>query len=170
MYRPAEAFQDSPPDGCWRLLKFAFGILVSDCMRGPAQRLKSMEEPQCSVLQLSSTFTLTTSPHTDTQIHLCLWLIYRVWKSLFRWTWGNTEQRDKAEYCKKWRLQQGVEGCFQWKGEHKLIIKLDGQHIDHKKTPTYLVASLDRSLTYCYHLKKTAATISMWNSLLSKDT
>ncbi len=50
----------------------------------------------------------------------------------------------------------------------ELNIFLKGQRIKHDPNPTYLGVTLDRSLTYHDHLKKTAAKISSRNNLLSK--
>jgi len=51
---------------------------------------------------------------------------------------------------------------------HELDIRLNGQRIRHDPTPTYLGVTLDRSLTYHEHLKRTAAKVNTRNNLLKK--
>jgi len=80
-----------------------------------------------------------------------------------------------AEYLTKWRLQPSanktVSSVFHLlnaKADHELNIFLQGQRIKHDLNPVYLGVTLDRSLTYHQHLKKTAAKVGTRNNLLSK--
>ncbi len=52
------------------------------------------------------------------------------------------------------------------KAKRELNIFLKGQWIEHDPNPTYLSVTMDRSLTYHNHLKKTAAKVSSRNNLL----
>lgn len=87
----------------------------------------------------------------------------------------NKDMEMMAEYLTKWRLQPSanktVSSVFHLhnaKADHELNILLQGQHIKHDPHPVYLGVTLDRSLTYHEHLKKTAAKITTRNNLLSK--
>ncbi len=54
------------------------------------------------------------------------------------------------------------------RAKRELNIFIKGQRIKHDPKPTYLGITLDCSLTYHDHLKKTAAKISSQNNLLCK--
>ena len=80
-----------------------------------------------------------------------------------------------AEYCRKWRLQPSitktVASVFHLhnvSAHQELNIVLNGQRLRHDPHPVYLGVTLDRTLTFHDHLKKTAAKVSSRNNLLSK--
>ncbi len=80
-----------------------------------------------------------------------------------------------VDFLSRWRLQPSatkkVSSIFHLhnaQAKRKLNIFLKGQWIKHDPNPTYLGVTLDRSLTYHDHLKKTAAKVSSRNNLLSK--
>ncbi len=80
-----------------------------------------------------------------------------------------------VDFLSRWRLQHSatktVSSIFHLhnaQAKRELNIFLKGQRIEHDPNPTYLGVTLDRSLTYHDHLKKTAAKVSSRNNLLSK--
>ena len=87
----------------------------------------------------------------------------------------NEDMETVAEFLTRWRLQPSatktVTSVFHLhnaKAKQELNIYLKGQRIKHDPNPVYLGVTLDRSLTYHEHLKKTAAKVSTRNNLLSK--
>jgi hypothetical protein len=87
----------------------------------------------------------------------------------------NSDMGEMATYCRKWRLQPSVSKTVSCvfhlhnaNAKRELDILLNGQRIRHDATPTYLGVTLDRSLSYHKHLKKTAAKVSTRNNLLKK--
>ena len=50
----------------------------------------------------------------------------------------------------------------------ELSVDLDGQRLRHECHPTYLGATLDRTLSYREHLTKTAGKLKNRNNLLMK--
>ncbi len=80
-----------------------------------------------------------------------------------------------VDFLSRWRLQPSatktVSSIFHLhnaQAKRELNIFLKGQRIEHDPNPMYLSVTLDRSLTYHDHLKKTAAKVSSRNNLLSK--
>ena len=78
-------------------------------------------------------------------------------------------------YFKLWRLQPSVTktvSCafhlYNAQANRELRINLNGQRIRHEPHPVYLGVTLDRSLSYHEHMKKTAAKVGTRNNLLSK--
>ncbi len=80
-----------------------------------------------------------------------------------------------VDFLSRWRLipsaTKTVSSIFHLhnaQAKRELNIFLKGQRIEHDPNPTYLGVTLDRSLTYHDHLKKTAAKVSSRNNLLRK--
>ncbi|KAL0193893.1 hypothetical protein M9458_012189, partial [Cirrhinus mrigala] len=80
-----------------------------------------------------------------------------------------------VDFLSRWQLQPSATKsvssiCHLLNAQAKweLNIYLKGQSIKHDPNPTYLGVTLDRSLSYHDHLKKTAAKVSSQNNLLSK--
>jgi hypothetical protein len=87
----------------------------------------------------------------------------------------NKDMELMAEYLNKWRLQPSatktISSVFHLhnaKANQELNVYLKGQRIKPDPNPVYLGVTLDRSLTYHEHLKKTAAKVSTRNNLLCK--
>jgi hypothetical protein len=87
----------------------------------------------------------------------------------------NEDMEAMTEFLTRWRLQPSetktVSSVFHLnnaKAKQKLNMYLRGHRLKHDPTPVYLGVTLDRSLTYHDHLKKTAAKVSTRNNLLSK--
>ncbi len=80
-----------------------------------------------------------------------------------------------VNFLSRWRLQPSatktVSSIFRLhnaQAKRELSIFLKGQRIKHDPNTSYLGVTLDRSLTYHDHLKKTAVKVSSQNNLLSK--
>jgi hypothetical protein len=87
----------------------------------------------------------------------------------------NKDMEDVTDFFEKWCLQPSatktVSSVFHLNNANanrELCILLSGQQIKHDPTPTYLGVTLDRSLTFYNHQKKTAAKLSTRNNLLRK--
>ncbi len=68
-------------------------------------------------------------------------------------------------------MDMDISGIFHLhnaQAKRELNIFLKGHRIEHDLNPTYLGVTMDRSLTYHDHMKKTAAKVSSRNNLLSK--
>ncbi|KAL0160970.1 hypothetical protein M9458_044695, partial [Cirrhinus mrigala] len=80
-----------------------------------------------------------------------------------------------VDFLSRWRLQPSetrylVSSTSSMQDKRELNIYLKGQRIKHDPNPMSLGITLDRSLTYYDHLKKTAAKVSYRHNLLSKWT
>ena len=78
-----------------------------------------------------------------------------------------------SEFCKRWRLQPSVaktvSSTFQLHNariNQELDIILNGKRLKHDNRPTYLGGTLDWTLTYKPHLRKTAAKTRTGNNLV----
>lgn len=87
----------------------------------------------------------------------------------------NSDMSKIDEYCRKWRLQPSVtktvSSVFHLHNagaSKELNIVLNGQRLKHDPHPVYLGVTMDRTLTFHNHLKKTAAKVTSRNNLLSK--
>ena len=75
----------------------------------------------------------------------------------------------------RWRLQPSssktvccVFHLHNARANQKLYLLLSGQQIRHEPNPVYLGVTMDRSLTFRSHLKKSAVKLGTRNNLLSK--
>ena len=80
-----------------------------------------------------------------------------------------------ATFFGRWRLQPSssktvccVFHLHNARANQKLNLLLSGQQIRHEPNPVYLGVTMDRSLTFRSHLKKSAAKLGTRNNLLSK--
>ena len=80
-----------------------------------------------------------------------------------------------VEYLGNWRLQPSASktvcSVFHLRNAsatQELNIQIGGKRIKHESNPVYLGVTLDRSLSFQSHLKKTAAKVATRNNLLSK--
>ena len=80
-----------------------------------------------------------------------------------------------AEYFSEWILKPSVTKTVtssfhlqNAQAARELDIVMNGQRLRHDPNPIYLGVTLDRSLTFHAHLKKTAAKVGARNNLLSK--
>jgi hypothetical protein len=80
-----------------------------------------------------------------------------------------------SQYCHRWRLKPSatktVSSVFHLHNataNRELKIELDGQPLKHDPHPVYLGVTLDRTLSYKEHLKKTAGKLKTRNNLFSK--
>jgi len=80
-----------------------------------------------------------------------------------------------AEYFKTWKLQPNPAktevSVFHLNNRHanyKLNISFDGTPLTHNEFPKYLGVTLDRSLSYRAHIKKTAAKVSARANIVQK--
>lgn len=80
-----------------------------------------------------------------------------------------------ADYCKTWRLQPSViktvTSLFHLhhtSATQELNVYLNDWKVKHEVEPIYLGLTLDCTLSYHAHLKKTAAKVKTRNNLLSK--
>ncbi|XP_034621412.1 uncharacterized protein LOC117874878 [Trachemys scripta elegans] len=87
----------------------------------------------------------------------------------------NPDMIKLTDYCKTWCLQPSiiktVSSLFHLHHAstiHELNVYLNGQKVKHEVEPVYLGVTLDRTLSYHAHLKKTAAKVKTRNDLLSK--
>jgi hypothetical protein len=87
----------------------------------------------------------------------------------------NKDLEDMTDFFKKWRLQPSATKTVtsvihlnNANANRELCVLINGQQIKHDPIPTYLGMTLDRSLTFYNHLKKTAAKLSTRNNILHK--
>jgi len=80
-----------------------------------------------------------------------------------------------SKFCKQWRLipsvTKTVTSVFHLhnaSAKQELNVSLNGNILKHDPCPTYLGVTLDRTLSYKEHLKRTAAKIQTRNNLLTK--
>jgi len=80
-----------------------------------------------------------------------------------------------SKFCRQWRLipsaTKTVTSVFHLhnaSADQELNVSLNGKRLKHDPYPTYLGVTLDRTLSYKEHLRKTAAKIKTRNNLLSK--
>jgi len=81
-----------------------------------------------------------------------------------------------SDYCAKWRLQpstlkrlQVVFHLHNASASTELNDLLNGKQIRHEHQPVYLGVTLNRSLTFCTHMVKTAAKVRTRNNLIIKQ-
>ncbi|KAE9527209.1 hypothetical protein AGLY_012907 [Aphis glycines] len=79
------------------------------------------------------------------------------------------------QYFKKWRLRLNPSktevALFHLnnrQSKHEINIIFDGKKIANNHTPSYLGVTLDRTMTYKYHLTKVAAKIKTRNNIIRK--
>ena len=87
----------------------------------------------------------------------------------------NRDLEKMATFFGRWRIQPSssktvccVFHLHNARANQKLNLLLSGQQIRHEPNPVYLGVTMDRSLTFRSHLKKSAAKLGTRNNLLSK--
>jgi len=80
-----------------------------------------------------------------------------------------------SHFCRQWRLKPSASKTIcsafhlhNTSATRELSVYLDGQRLWHECHSTYLVVTLDRTLSYRLHLTKTAGKLKNRNNLLMK--
>lgn len=80
-----------------------------------------------------------------------------------------------GKYFRQWRLKPNASktevSCFHLSNQSanmKLKVSFESQLLKHNHTPKYLGVTLDRTLSFRYHLEKTAAKLKTRNNILQK--
>jgi len=80
-----------------------------------------------------------------------------------------------SHFCRQLRLKpsasktiSSVFHLHNTSGTRELSVYHDGQRLQHECHPTYLLVTLDRTLSYREHLTKTAGKLKNQNYLLMK--
>jgi len=85
----------------------------------------------------------------------------------------NEDLGEIAAFLRKWRLQPSdpktlscVFHLHNASASQDISVQLNGQHIRHEHNPVYLGVTLDRTLSYNAHLKKSAPKVGTRNNIL----